>query len=193
MTDTPHILTVTEADLLRLNAENTVEIVNGEVITLSPTGFLHNIVASNIYDLLRPYAKQHDLGYVASDSLIYVLEREGDRITLSRIPDVSFIRKDNIPEFDFNRPFPGAPDFAVEVVSPSESEQETLAKIRDYFAHGTEEAWVVYPNIREIHVYRHDDPKHIRVYDAQDILTTDSLFPGLRIQVSDCFILPNTK
>lgn len=112
---------------------------------------------------------------------------------LAIIKSVPFIRKENIPQFDFNRPFPGTPDFAVEVVSLSESEQETLAKIRDYFAYGTEEVWVVYPNTREVHVYKRDDPKNIRVYDSQGSVTAESLFPGLQIHVGDCFLFPNTK
>lgn len=181
---------ITELDLLRLNTDACVEVINGEHVTLSPTGFLHNIIASNIYDVLRPYAKAHDLGYVAGDSLIYVLERAGDKIIRARIPDVSFIRKGHIPQFDFSKPFPGAPDFAVEVVSPSESEQDTLAKIRDYFAHGTEQAWVVYPTTEEVHVYQRDDPKTIRVYTVGDNLHAETLFPGLSIPVSALFVLP---
>jgi Uma2 family endonuclease len=181
---------ITDAELLRLSASAFVEVANGEIVTMSPTGFLHSVVTGNIYDILRAHVRQHRLGYVAGDSLIYVLRRDGDGIRTARVPDVSFVRRGSIPTFDFDKPFPGAPALAVEVVSPSESEEETLAKIRDYLAYGTEEAWVVYPNQGEVHVYRQDDPKTIRVYNADDVLEPAALLPGLRIQVSGFFTLP---
>lgn len=180
MTDTTILTAITEDELLRLNAHEHVEIVNGAVVRVSPNGFLHVFVTANVFEILRAFVKANRLGYVLGDSLIYVLLKEGDKVILSRIPDVSFIRKDRFPRFDYNKPFPGAPDLAVEVVSPTKSEEDTLAKIRDYFRFGTEQGWVIYPNLREVHVYFRDDPKTIRVYNQDDILTAEMLFPGLK-------------
>jgi len=190
MPHAPASAAITDSSLLRLSASAFVEVVNGEIVTMSPTGFLHNIVTGNVYDILRTHVKQHRLGYVAGDGLIYVLRRDADSIRTARVPDVSFVRRNSIPAFDFDKPFPGAPSLAVEVVSPSESEEETLAKIRDYLAYGTEEAWVIYPNQGEVHVYRRDTPKTIRVYTADDVLESEALLPGLSAHVSEFFTLP---
>lgn len=191
MPHAPAPTVITDSDLLRLSASAFVEVVNGEIVTMSPTGFLHSVVTGNVYDILRAHVKQHRLGYVAGDSLIYVLRRDADNIRIARVPDVSFVRRDSIPAFDFDKPFPGAPSLAVEVVSPSESEEETLAKVRDYLAYGTEEAWVIYPNQVEVHVYRRDTPKTIRVYTADDVLESEALLPGLSAHVSEFFTLPD--
>jgi Uma2 family endonuclease len=190
MADAPAITVITEDDLLRLNADEFVEIVDGEIVKMTPNGFMHIIVSANVYDILRAYVKKHGLGYVAHDGLIYILEKKGKKVIVSHVPDVSFIRKGKIPEFDYSKPFPGAPDLAVEVISPSEGEDITLDKIRDYFKYGTEQVWVIYPNQKEVHVYLRDDLKIIRVYNEDDMLEAESLFPGLKIAVRDFFELP---
>src|SRR5438105_13544496 len=126
---------ITEADLLRLGAHDQwVEVVNGELVATSPSGVLHVIIAGNVYRVLYAFVTEHKLGYVCMDSLIFVLLRNPEgKIIKSRIPDTSFVRKGRLPkDFDLSRPFPGAPDLAIEVMSPDDSAEDLLAKIRDY-------------------------------------------------------------
>jgi Uma2 family endonuclease len=180
---------LTEREILMLNANDFVEVINGEIITTISNRFMQRIVYGNLYDRLRVFTKEHDLGYVALDNLIYVLLKKDNQITQSRIPDLSFIRKDRLSGYDFSGVFPGAPDLAVEIISPFKPQQNALAKIRDYFEHGTEEAWLVYFEPQEIHVYKQDGSQPIRVFNIGDILDS-SLFPGLAIPVSDIFRTP---
>lgn len=76
------------------------------------------------------------------------------------------------------------------MVSPSESDETTLEKVRDYLAAGTEQAWILYPSAEELHVYQRDDPKSIRAYSGDDILEAETLFPGLKLAVKAIFVIP---
>jgi Uma2 family endonuclease len=196
--------TITEQDLLRWDADGyQVEVVEGRVVpvrladalgkggdAVNAAGVLHVELITNIYDILKPYVSAHQLGKVYPEGLHFILAADAEGVRGSRIPDVCFIRKGRFPaDFDPRRPFPGAPDLAVEVVSPTESQETVAGKVRDYLAAGTEQVWVVYPEIRQVYQYRQDDPKNIRVYSEGDQLDAAALFPDLTIPIADIFVL----
>src|SRR5262245_40504743 len=115
---------ISEDDLLRLGTQDKwIEIVNGEIVEMNPVGLLHHLVAGNVYDILGPHIRANGLGIVFIDGLIYVLQSgTKDRVRQSRVPDISFVRNGCIPKnFKLSRPFPGAPDLAIEVISPDET------------------------------------------------------------------------
>jgi Uma2 family endonuclease len=185
--------TITEQEFLRLAGEdNWIEVVNGEIVpTMSAANISHAYIITNVLRVLLLFVEQHDLGYVFGDGLHYRLDASSQGLKNTRLPDVSFVRKHRIaPDIDPKGLFPGAPDLAVEVVSSTETQEITLAKVRDYLHYGTEQAWVLYPTLKEVHVYQAADPQHIRAYRGDDGLTAESLFPGLTISVGQFFMLP---
>lgn len=194
MIETPVKTIITEADLLRLGAQDLwYEVTNGELVAMHPVGVRHADITANVYDTLKPFARDQKLGTVRMDGLIFVLHEDREQgIRTTRIPDVSFVRKGRLPKgFDRSRPFPGAPNLAVEVVSPDEGADELLAKIRDYFAYGTQEVWVLYPVEKDLHQYiRGEKSSHIF---TQDDTFSSVLFPGLAIQVGSLFVLPDDE
>lgn len=175
-------------DILALPEDTRVDIINGEMVEMTPAGFMHVIVAGNVYDILRGYAKQHKVGFVAMDNLMYLLDTIDDKIETARTPDVSFIRQENIPDFDFSKPFPGAPDLAIEVVSPSESAIDIESKIYDFFQAKTEQVWVIYPKSKK--VYQYLSANKVIIHSQDDSFMAETLFPDLIIPVQDFFILP---
>jgi Uma2 family endonuclease len=187
---------ITAMDLMGLGSNVWAEVVNGELIIQDRTammgaaGFLHVTVIDNIYDLLKPFVKAGQLGYVLTDGLTYILSGKNEQIELARLPDLSFIRKARIPtDFDPRLPFPGAPDLAVEVMSPGDSGEEVLTKVREYLQAGTEQVWVVYPTKKEVHQYRRETPETVRVYTGEDSMEADTLFPGSKLSVREFFVL----
>lgn len=186
---------LTEMDLLRLGAQDRrFEVIDGEIKEMSPVGYEHSTVVGNTYDVLNPHVKAHKLGYVHGDSLIYVLhvdEETGVRKT--RIPDVSFIRRGRLPNKEARAlPFHGAPDLAVEVVSPDDKADELLERIHDYFEYGTEQVWVLYPAQRELHqLIRGESGSHI--FKAGDTFASGDLFAALRVNISDLFREPDEE
>jgi Uma2 family endonuclease len=183
---------ISEDDLIRFGSNARVEVIDGAIIEMSPVGGLHVIVVNNIYDTLKPTVKQNKLGYLFTDGLIYRLFGTGANIRGAQVPDVSFIRKANIPNnWDLHRPFPGAPDLAIEVVSPGDDAEDILRRVRKYLQAGTEQVWVFYPDEKEIHQYFRDTPDTLRVYQGDALLDADTFFPGIKLITSDLFALPD--
>ncbi len=181
---------MTEDEMMSLSAHQWFEIIRGEIVPMSPNGVEHHDIAGNVYDILRMYARKNRLGYVYMDGLIFVLSEDEEGIRESRIPDIGFVRKGRYPkDFDRARPFPGAPDLAIEIVSPSEGADEVMDKVSDYLAAGTEEVWVVYPRQKSLHRYTRQTPDNIRVYHQNDTLEPDTLFPELQIKIADFFAI----
>jgi Uma2 family endonuclease len=184
--------TISEDDLLLLGSQDIqFEVVNGEIVDMAPTGFIHNVYAKNVLSLLDRFVREHNLGYVATDGLIYVLHVDENGVQETRVPDASFFRRGKFPKFDLSKPIPGAPDLAVEVISPSESVTTIQDKLQSYLTHGTEQIWVIYPAQKQLSQYLHNDPKNIRVYSGDDVLEAETLFPGLKINISEFFVLPD--
>lgn len=72
-----------------------LELVNGEVAELPGSGALQSLIATTLLRLLHQFVEGQDLGLVFPDGLGYVLRRNPDHL---RIPDMSFIAWDRVPE-----------------------------------------------------------------------------------------------
>jgi Uma2 family endonuclease len=84
-------------------------------------------------------------------------------------------------EIDLDRRIQGAPALAVEVVSPSDLAQDLARKVDQYLSAGAREVWVVYPNIREVHVSREGGEAF--VLGPHDTLETPGLLPEFAVKV----------
>lgn len=191
MTDTSVIAAFVDEDaLLALGSDARVEVVDGEIVEMSPVGGLHHFVGGNFYDLLKPFVKQNGLGFVFMDGLIFYLERDGKKVRKARVPDVSFVRKEAVPkEWNIEKPFPGAPTLAIEVVSPDDKIEDVLKKVREYLDAGSEQVWVAYPRSREVHQYLRGESQ-VRTYTGEALMDVEALFPGLVVSLKDVFALP---
>ncbi|NWF67604.1 MAG: Uma2 family endonuclease [Chloroflexi bacterium] len=182
---------VDEDEFMQLGSDALVEIVDGEIVEMHPAGGVHHFIGGNVHDPMKVFATKHQLGFVFMDGLLFHLFREGKRLKGARVPDVSFIRRDRIPkDWDIEKPFPGAPTLAVEVMSPDDDSEDVLKKVREYLAAGTEEVWVIYPKQREVHQFLHDN-KHITTYtDGDDVIVSTAL-AGFSMALREIFALPS--
>lgn len=182
---------VDEDELMRLDSDKNFEVIDGELVEMSPVGAVHHIIAGNIYLILALFIRTHALGWVFMDGLIYLLDSEGKRLRGALVPDVSFIRKGAVPkDWDMKRPLPGAPALAVEVLSPDDDPDKLLKRVRKYLQFGSEQVWVVYPDAQEVHQYRRGADT-IRVYTGADAMEVDDLFPGLTLTLNEIFAMPD--
>ena len=126
--------------------------------------------------------------------MIYLLDQNEKHLRGARVPDVSFIRKGMIPKgWNIDRPFPGAPTLAIEVVSPDDDAEDLLKRTRDYLRAGSEQVWIAYPSEREVQQHRRGADT-VRVYTQDsDAIDVDGLFPGLTLTLGAIFALPELE
>jgi Uma2 family endonuclease len=180
----------TGVSMAELMSREWVEVVDGEIVEIDimTAGFMHKVITDNAFRLLDPYAREHQLGRVFNDGLTYALHVDESGVQVARLADCSFIRRENLKrDFNLTEAYPGTPDLAIEVVSPTERTDRLMGKVSDYLHYGTEQVWALYPLLRELHVYFRDDNRP-RIYKENDTLEPEALFPGLKIKIADFFV-----
>jgi Uma2 family endonuclease len=176
--------TMTADDLWRMpSGDMRHELVNGELRTMAPAGFEHGVYGSKMYRRLVNYVEDHHLGFVVSSDTGFILRRDPDTV---RAPDVAFVLASRVPA---GRPtlkfFDGAPDLAVEVVSPSDTVDELEEKIGDYLNAGCQMVWVVHPKTKTITIHRPGaQPMVLR---EKDLLEGGDVLPGFTCSVAEIF------
>lgn len=159
------------------------ELVDGEVVEMSPANARHGLIATRLAGMLDRFAQQQNLGLVTGDNVGYVLGRDPDHV---RAPDVSFVAWDRAPDEDeLNRYIEGAPTLAVEIVSPNDRAINVRAKVQAYLAAGTRQVWVLWPDQRSITV--HDATVGVRELGPDATLDGGDILPGFSITVGDLF------
>ncbi len=142
----------------------------------------HSRIVGRLHTWLGAFALQHGLGEVMPADAGFLLSRNPDTL---RAPDVSFIRADRLtPERD-GPFFPGAPDLAVEVISPNDRTGEIDEKVQDWLLHGCQVVWLVNPKWRTVTTYR--SGTDIQTFTEADTLDEPSLLPGFCLMVGKVF------
>jgi len=173
----------TVEDLYRV--EGKAEIVNGELILMSPSGDLHGSAAGEIFASLRDYARRTGVGRAYGDNLGFIVNLPNRR---SFSPDAAY----HVGQRTGRKFLEGAPVFAVEVRSDGDygpaAEREMAAKRRDYFAAGTQVVWDVDVFEAEcVRVYRASDSEQSTVYRRGEIAEAEPAVPGWTMAVNDLF------
>jgi Uma2 family endonuclease len=159
------------------------ELVEGVLIKMSPTGFEHGDVALTLAYLLKGHVLTHKLGKVLAAETGFKLASDPDTVLA---PDAAFIRQEEIDRVGRTRKFwPGAPDLAVEVMSPGDSVRKTDEKARTWLSFGARMVWTVNPGKRTISVYRPGED--VSVLTEADALDGQTVVPGFRCDVKEIF------
>ena len=160
------------------------ELVKGELRKMSPSGSEHGAVIVNITVLLAQYVKSNKLGVCFGAETGFKIESDPDTV---RAPDVAFIRRERIPASGITKKFwPGAPDLAVEVLSPGDTRAEVDEKVEDWLQTGARAVWVINPKRRGVSVYR--PTTDVTRLSEDDELDGGEVVPGFRCKVSEIFV-----
>lgn len=149
---------------------------------MSPAKGRHGAVAMKIGHALLGFLDTHTLGAVFDSSTGFIISRDPDTV---RAPDVSFLASERLKEQDLDAFLEGAPDLAVEVLSPSNTEAELRERMADFFAAGCRVVWIVDPLRRSIVIHRPDASPAILA--ENDTLTEEELLPGFSLVVGEIF------
>jgi len=160
------------------------ELVKGEVREMAPAGFDHGALVDNFQVPLSNHVRANKLGIVVGAETGFRLSRNPDTV---RGVDVGFVSAHRIPTT--GRPityFEGAPDLAVEVLSPTDTVEAIEEKVDDYLAAGCPMVLVINPRRRTLTV--HCPRRHPVVLREADTFDADDVVPGFRCPVAAIFV-----
>lgn len=177
---TADVTVMTAQDLLRTPDDGMRhELVNGELITMSPAGEEHGDISLTIGAALRQYVRERRLGKVYGADTGFVLSRDPDTV---RAPDASFVRAERVRRRkDY---IAGAPDLAIEVISPNDAYAEVDEKVREYLRAGTQMVIVVNPRYQTATVHTPSGAKNLSIDDTLD---GGDVVPGWRLPLREIF------
>jgi Uma2 family endonuclease len=179
--------TKTEATIEDLyKVEGKAELVNGEIVQMSPTGRRPSYAARAIVFSLYDYEKKTGRGYAVTDGGGFVVSLPHRK---SFSPDAAFY----VGDMDSMKFFEGAPVFAAEVRSEGDygpkAEEATARKRADYFAAGTQVVWDVdLLSETPVRVFRAADPESPTAYRRGETAEAEPALPGWTMPVDDLFV-----
>ena len=149
---------------------------------MSPAGHAHGRVAARLTASLSLFVEQHHLGAVYAAETGFVLSRDPDTV---RAPDVAFVRAERLAPAPAEGFFPGPPDLAVEVVSPSDTYSAVEEKVIGWLDAGCRAVVVLDPRRRDAAVYR--SRQSISILSTDDALSAEDLVPGWSVALRELF------
>lgn len=161
------------------------ELVRGELRKMTPAGNKHGYLALRIASRLERHVEESGLGKTYAAETGFKLSSDPDTV---RAPDAAFVSQARLDETGEVEGFwPGAPDLAVEVTSPSDAHTEVVEKALAWLEAGCRMVLVVDPGQRTVTVYRALDDIRILTSEAGETLDGADVVPGWRLPVTELF------
>lgn len=183
MSTTTRLMTADE--LLRLpRGRFRYALVRGELKVMSPAGSEHGAIIVNLTLPLAQHVKADQLGIVFGAETGFIIEEDPDTVLA---PDIAFIARERIPSTGIPKKYwAGAPDLAVEVLSPSDTAYEVDEKVAKWLSAGARMVWTVNPKRKSVTIKRSHTES--RIIFENDELDGEDVVPGFRCSVAEIFV-----
>ena len=155
------------------------EIIDGEHYVNPAPNRMHQAVSINLILALGYHVRTNKLGTIYHAPFDVVLSRV-DVVQ----PDILFVSNAREQLFTKNN-LQGAPDLAIEILSPSTRKLDKTLKLKRYELFGVDEYWIVDATLRSVTIYRRAGEQLERVPMSDPI--TSPLLPGLAVPLADVF------
>jgi Uma2 family endonuclease len=156
-----------------------MELVDGEIVVMSPSGYESDEIAAEIVAQLRNWVRPRKLGRVTASSAGFKLPNSDEDV---RAPDASFVKAERLRRTteDFARL---VPDLFFEVKSKTDSLEKLRQKIQQFLSLGAQVGVLVDPRTETLEVYR--PGVDAVILQNGDALTVPELLPGWEMVVSE--------
>ena len=173
----------TYADYASWDDENRYELIDGVVYMMSAPSVLHQRISRNLFRQLDAFleGKPCEAFYAPLDVCLNAMGDDDDTVVQ---PDIVVICEQS--KLDKKR-CNGAPDFVVEIVSPSTSRHDRIRKLNKYMQTGVREFWIVDPDDKSAATHILDNCKYvINAYEDTEIVPV-SVLEGCEISLPEVF------
>ena len=175
---------VTAEELLRTPDDGLRrELVRGKVRTMARAANVHGRIATNISTPLDLPVRTNSLGVVFAAETGFGISSNPDTV---RAPDAAFVRRERVEAVgNMEDYWPGAPDLAVEVVSPHDRFSEVEEKVADWLAAGTRMVIVANPPGESVTIRRSE--REALILSEEENVEGGEVVPGWTLPVADMF------
>lgn len=156
---------------------------NGEIIIMPPTGGETGKRNTDLIVQLSLWNRQTKLGEVFDSSTGYTLPNGANRS-----PDVSWIKQerwDSLTPEQKQKFIPLAPDFALELMSPSDYLSDVKTKMKEYLDNGVRLGWLINPKAKQVEIYRLG--QDVELLDSPQSISGEDVLPGLVLDLTNIF------
>jgi Uma2 family endonuclease len=154
------------------------ELIAGEIVLVAPPSRQHDLLKTRVGKAFTLFlAANPQLGLESCTEVAYAVSRQN-----VLVPDVSLIAERRFLESG-SRIIDGAPDLAVEVVSPSDTAAHMKAKVSAYLTNGSKSVWVFYPNDKSVVIHSTHGSREVKDGDILE----DEILPGFSEPVARFF------
>jgi len=160
----------------KLRIERTAQ---GELLIMPPAGGESSQQNLAIGAQLYLWSKRDGTGEAFDSSVGYILPNGANRS-----PDASWVDKRrlaNVSPAQRKKFLPLCPNFAVEILSPSDDLRKTEEKMEEYLANGMQLGWLINPRTRQVHVYR--IRQSVQIIASPPLVAGDPELPGLVVDL----------
>ena len=165
------------------------EIINGVPYNMSPgPRRVHQEISGDLFATIHNFLKKHKCKVYDApfDVRLPDYDEDDDEVLTVVQPDILVVCDEKKLDDAGCR---GAPDFVIEILSPSTASKDQIEKVALYEKHGVKEYWIVHPTDKILMVRLLDETKKYQVpliYDSEKVVEVNSL-PGLKINLKEVF------
>ena len=170
------------ADIEALPDHIRAELFDGEIFYMSAPSGLHQEIVGEVFSEIRNFIKRKKgkCKVYSAPYAVYLFGMENDRNYVE--PDITVICRE---EKRKEKGCDGAPDWIIEVVSPTTASRDYLYKLNRYQAAGVREYWIINPDEKAVDVFDFDNRKNESVhYDFKDQIPS-TVLEGLHICIEE--------
>lgn len=157
------------------------EFINGEIVYQSPSKRRHWRILTKLLSRLNHHVETNNLGEVGSEKVMIELTRNDYE------PDIVFFSREKANKFTNDQMLFPAPDFVVEILSPSTEKYDRNEKFIDYAANGVQEYWIIEPEIEIVEQYFNEGGKFVLFQKLHKGLLESKTVSGFAIDLKDIF------
>lgn len=173
---------ITGDELYQMGNISRAELVKGEIIHMSPPGYLHGYVEGRFFRAIEAFVAQHKLGLVLVGEVGIYTGRNPDTV---RGADVVFVSHQRMAQVQSESYLDVAPELIVEILSPNDSWSEVMTKLEEYFDIGVSTVWVADPSKQQVYVYR--SLTDVQRFTGDASLPGGEALPDFSVPVADLF------
>jgi Uma2 family endonuclease len=175
---------LTFEEFVELPLSDSAELVSGHIVELSRNNPSHSKLVAAFAEVLRGFVRKTKSGEVFAGDVAVITKRNPDT---GRGADLAFVSHERLAgQPEGSAALEVAPDLIVEVISPSNSWDDVMAKMTEYFAIGVRQVWIATPSTQTIHIYESLTSMRGHSLQSEPILTT-AVLPGLELDLHEIF------